>query len=74
MPKLGAGFGKVGEDPNEDKDYLSTICYLKKHHGETWRQVVETDPEYVLWVLTESDVRLGHRLRDELTWALEERE
>ncbi len=73
MPKL-SGLSSISTEPPDDtKDYLATHCYLKKHKGKTWRQVVEEDPEYVDWVLHSSDVKLGVRLRQELTWALEER-
>lgn len=72
MVKLGQALTKAGDD-SEEPDYLGSTCYFKKHRGKTWRQVLDEDPEYVQFILTEADVRLSVRLRDELMWALEER-
>lgn len=70
MVKLGASFGDVGEP--EERDYLELTCYMKKHKGKTWRQVLDEDPQYVEFILMQTDVKLSERLRDELTWALED--
>jgi len=29
----------------------ATVCYLKKHYGETWECVVDNDPSYAKWAL-----------------------
>lgn len=58
----------------EEKDYLDSICFTKKHRGATWRQVLEEDPDYIRFLLVESDVKFSERLRDALMWALEEME
>lgn len=69
MPKVGRFFDKI---PNEDEDILERICWFKKHEGETWRQVLDEDPKYVLWILEETDLITNEQLRDELMFALEE--
>jgi hypothetical protein len=71
-PKIGQPIADVGEP--EERDYLSSTCFLKKYRGKKWRMVLEEDPDYIRWVLTEADIKLGERLRDELMWALEEQE
>lgn len=75
MPKLKKMLSDNPLDADkEDKDYLETPCFLKKYKGWRWNQVLDEDPDYVRWLLTESDVKLGDKLRDQLMWALEERQ
>jgi uncharacterized protein (DUF3820 family) len=33
----------------------NTVCPFKKYHGEVWEWVVDNDPSYVKWVLSNVD-------------------
>jgi hypothetical protein len=66
-PKLGKVLAENPGDSNkEERDLLASVCFMRKHKGATWRQVLDEDPDYIRWILFESDVKLGERLRDEL--------
>ncbi len=69
-----AKIGKFLTDPkSEADDYLSTvICHFKKYEGSTWRQVMDCDPNYVYFILFNTDLRLPEKLAEFLEAELDE--
>lgn len=56
----------------DEQDPLDQICWFKKHEGEPWRDVVETDPDYVHFILYETNLRLDQQLVEALEMELGE--
>ena len=71
MAKIGHLLRQGGEAESEDL-LTTTICPFKKHKGTTWRQVLNIDPDYVHFILYNTDLELDEDLVQELEWALEE--
>jgi hypothetical protein len=41
----------VGEQSKYPPTSLDSKCHFKKHQGKLWKEVIETDPDYVDWCL-----------------------
>jgi hypothetical protein len=61
MPKVSQWL-KLAADPHP----LDTKCQVRPYKGWYWRTVAEKDPEWILWLVTESKVLLIGDLEREL--------
>lgn len=50
-------------------DLKDGVCYLPKHHGETWYDVIQRDQAYVEWLVDEYE-DLDDELREMLQFGL----
>ena len=65
--------GNIISSDSNDEDYLDTqICPFRKWKDATWRQVIETDPGYVDFILHNTDLDLPKKLVEYLELELDD--
>lgn len=64
MARVGHWLAPPERDPLEEK------CWLHKHRGKTWYQVVDEDLPYIEWLIFDADIHIAKRVMDALLEAV----